>query len=131
MKARTKKILNFALIFGTLLIVLLVGFNGQEMSGAVDALRSIGPGWIVFCLLAFGAYLGLDAVSLHYFLRRQGYRVRYSYILFVSIMGLYYSNITPGATGGPARPVPGPRPAGGEKEEGAAGEAVRGEGLNR
>lgn len=100
MKARTKKILNFALIFGTLLIVLLVGFNGQEMSGAVDALRSIGPGWIVFCLLAFGAYLGLDAVSLHYFLRRQGYRVRYSYILFVSIMGLYYSNITPGATGG-------------------------------
>lgn len=100
MKARTKKILNFALIFGTLAIVLLVGFNGQEMSGAVDALRSIGPEWIVLCVLAFVAYMGFDAVSLQYFLRRQGYKVSYGYILFVSVMGMYYSNITPGATGG-------------------------------
>ena len=43
MKPRTKKLLNFAFIFGTLAIVLLLGVNGQEMSGAMEALKSIGP----------------------------------------------------------------------------------------
>lgn len=100
MKPGTKKLLNFLFIFGTLAVVLLVGINGQEMSGAVDALLSIGPGWIVLCLLAYVSFLGFDTLSLHYFLIRQGQKVSFWYSLFVTVMGAYYSNITPGATGG-------------------------------
>ena len=100
MKPRTKKLLNFAFIFGTLAIVLLLGVNGQEMSGAMEALRSIGPEWIVLCVLAWAAYLCIDAASVYFFLRRQGYHITVRYALFVSISGIYYSNITPGATGG-------------------------------
>lgn len=100
MKARTKKILNFAFIFGTLAVVLLVGVNGQEMTGAVAALRSIAPKWIIACLLAYLGYLGCDAFSVYYFLRRQGYAISVRYALFVAVAGIYYSNITPGATGG-------------------------------
>ncbi len=100
MKQRLGKILNFLLIFGTLAVVLLVGFNSQDVGGAVEALRSIGIVWIA---LAVGAYLlfGVgDAFSLWYFLRRQGCRVSFGYMLFVANAGLYYSNITPGASGG-------------------------------
>ena len=100
MKPRTKKLLNFAFIFGTLAIVLLLGVNGQEMSGAMEALKSIGPEWIALCVLAWAAYLCIDAASVYFFLRRQGYHITVRYALFVSISGIYYSNITPGATGG-------------------------------
>ena len=100
MKPRTKKILNFAFIFGTLAVVLLIGFNGQEMSGAVEALKSIGPGWIVLCVLAWFAYLLFDALSVHFFLKQQGHGISLASSLFVAISGMYYSNITPGATGG-------------------------------
>lgn len=100
MKPRTKKILNFALIFGTLAIVLLVGLNGQEMSGAVDALKSIAPRWIVLCILAWLLYLLLDAMSIHHFLCRQEHGIPLHSSVFVALSGMYYSNITPGATGG-------------------------------
>lgn len=100
MKQRTKKIFNFLFIFGTLAVVLLVGINGQEMSGALDALRSIGPRWIVLCALAYAGFLLFDTLSLHYFLIRQGQKVSFGYSLFVTLMGAYYSNITPGASGG-------------------------------
>jgi len=100
MKPRTKKILNFLLIFGTLAIVLCISISGQEMTGALDALRSIGPEWIALCVLAYMGYVGLDALSVYHFLRRQGNVITFRYALFVAIAGIYYSNVTPGATGG-------------------------------
>lgn len=100
MKPRTKKILNFALIFGTLAVVLLVGFNGQEMSGAMEALKSIPLRWILLCVLAWCAYLLFDALSIHHFLKQQGYAIPLHSSLFVALSGMYYSNITPGASGG-------------------------------
>ena len=100
MKPRTKKILNFAFIFGTLAIVLLIGLNGQEMGNAVEALKSIHPGWIILCITAWLGYLFFDALSTYHFLKRQGHPIAMRSSLFVSISGMYYSNITPGATGG-------------------------------
>ena len=100
MRPATKTILNFAFIFATLAVVILIGVNGQEMTGAVEALQSIGPKWIALCVLAYLACLCFDSLSLYYFLRRQGQRITFSYAVFVTAVGSYYSNITPGATGG-------------------------------
>ena len=100
MKPRAKQLLNFAFIFGTLAIVILISVNGQEMTGAVDALRAISPVWIILCTLAFLLFMTFDACSLWYFLRRSGHPISFGRALFVTITGLYYSNITPGATGG-------------------------------
>ena len=46
------------------------------------------------------SYLFFDALGYHYFLRKQGYGVKLSFALYISLMGFYYSNITPGASGG-------------------------------
>ena len=100
MNPRLKKILNFVFIFGTLGVVLLIGVNGEEMSGAVNALKSVAPLWIALCAVAYGGYVLMDALSVHYYLRKQGYPITVGYALYVAISGLYYSNITPGATGG-------------------------------
>lgn len=100
MKPGTKKLLNFCLIFGTLAVVLLVGVNGEEMSSAIAAFKEIEPQWIALCALSYLGTVALDAGSLYCFLRRQGQKISFPYAVMVSIMGSYYSNITPGATGG-------------------------------
>lgn len=100
MKPGTKKLLNFCLIFGTLAVVLLVGVNGEEMSSAIAAFKEIEPQWIALCALSYLGTVALDAGGLHHFLRRQGQKISFPYAVMVSIMGSYYSNITPGATGG-------------------------------
>ena len=100
MNSRRRKLLNYGLILVTLLIVLVVGISGQEMSGAMNALRSIGPVWVMACLLAWAVSVLCDAVSIRFYLRRQGYRISLLYAGYVAIAGNYYSNVTPGATGG-------------------------------
>lgn len=95
MKPRTKKILNFALIFGTLAVVLLIGVNGQEIGDAVTALKSVAPKWLIYCALAYMGFIGSDALSIHYYLRGQGYPISLAYSVYVTC-GAYYSNITPG-----------------------------------
>lgn len=100
MKKRLGTILNFLLIFGTLAVVLVVGIRGDEFGRAMTALRSIGFRWVALCVAAYLLFTASDALSLWYFLRRQGCRISLAYMLFVANAGLYYSNITPGASGG-------------------------------
>lgn len=100
MKKRLGTILNFVLIFGTLAIVLMVGIRGDEFPQAMTALQSIGFKWVALCVAAYLLFTASDALSLWYFLRRQGCKVPFAYMLFVANAGLYYSNITPGASGG-------------------------------
>lgn len=100
MKQRLSQIINFVLIFGTLAVVLVIGFQSQDVGASIAALRSMGFVWIV---LAIGSYLlfgAADAFSLWHFLRLRGCRVSFWHMLFVANAGLYYSNITPGASGG-------------------------------
>lgn len=100
MSDKVKKILSFVLIFGTLAIVLLVGFKGDDFGNALQTLRSMAPIWIVLCFAAYAINVLCDAGALWYFLRRQGCDIGMAYALFVSITGTYYSDITPGASGG-------------------------------
>ncbi len=100
MKASTKRFLNFAFIFATLAIVIYIGLSGNEISGIWQALKSITPTWLLVCLLAYASYVLLDTLSIYQFLHSQGYQITFGYTLIVSILGLYYCNITPGASGG-------------------------------
>ena len=100
MKSRAKSILNFLLIFGTLAIVLIIGFSGNDIGQTIDAIRSIPLRWVFCCLGAYVLFLFLEGLALFFFLRRQGARVTLRYCFFIAIIGQYYSNITPGASGG-------------------------------
>ena len=100
MKASTKRILNFALIIGTLLLVFILGFSNNELQSAGDVLKAASPVWLALCVLAYGIFLFLDGLSVYYFLRRQKHPVTLRYAFYVGVMGQYYSSITPGASGG-------------------------------
>lgn len=100
MKPRTKKILNFILIFGTLGIVLLIGFNGVNLSDTLDAFRRSAPEWIAVCILCYFLYVFFDGLCVWAYLHYQGCHISIPYALFVSIEGSYYCGITPGSSGG-------------------------------
>jgi len=100
MKESTKRILNFAFIFVTLALVIYIGISGNEVSDIWKALRSITPFWLLICLFIYGVYVLLDTLSIYQFLSSRGYKVSFGYIFAVSFLGLYYCNITPGASGG-------------------------------
>ena len=51
MKPRTKKLLNFLLIFGTLGVVLFIGFKDADISEILNAFAQSAPQWIAVCLL--------------------------------------------------------------------------------
>ncbi len=100
MKAATKRNLNIAFILGTLLFILIIGINNNELKNIGQAFSNISPLWLVACLGAWACFLLLESASIAYFLYKQGYPLNFKYVMFVSLMGLYYSNITPGASGG-------------------------------
>ena len=100
MKKKLGKILNYVVIFGTLLVVLIVGLTSNELDGGVKALLSLSFGSLLLCFVGYMGNMASDAFATWYFLRRQGCKVSFWYMLFVTIAGLYYSNITPGASGG-------------------------------
>lgn len=100
MKPRTKKILNFLLIFGTLAIVLFVSFKDADINEILHAFAQSAPKWIAVCFACYFLYILFDGLCIRSYLRYQGCHISIPYALFISIEGFYYSGITPGATGG-------------------------------
>ena len=100
MKPAFRKFLNFVFLFFTFGIVLYIGLNGNDIGDLANALSTLSPAYLLLCLLSWALYVFFDALSVHFFLRRQGYAIRFRSSLHSAIIGIYYSNVTPGATGG-------------------------------
>ena len=100
MKSRTKMLLNYALILGTLLIVIIIGIRGQEFDHLGEVLHAIHPLSLVPCLLLWAFYITMDGMSFRHYLRLHGHRISLRSAIFICIAGQYYSNVTPGASGG-------------------------------
>ena len=100
MKGSRKRIINMVLILGTLAVVLVIGITDNSLGDAWKAARSMNFFWVLLAIGCFLSYLMMDAVAIHFFLRRQGYKVPFWRLCFISVVGQYYSNITPGASGG-------------------------------
>lgn len=100
MSPRVKKLLNYAFLFFTLGLVLYIGFKGNDIPALLEALSNFSPVYLLLCLLGWLLYIAMDALSLFFFLRQQGHPISYGKALYTSILGVYYCNITPGASGG-------------------------------
>ncbi len=100
MKPSLRKLLNFLFIAGTMALVIAIAFGNSELENAWEALFTLDPWWLLGAAGCWFCYLFFDALGYHFFLRKQGYPVKLRFALFVSLMGFYYGNITPGASGG-------------------------------
>lgn len=99
-KQTRSNILNALVIFLTIGIVIYLGAANGEMGNAWSALISSDLRWIGMAFVCYGIYLVFESMGVHVFFRQQGFKPKFGSSLLVSIIGLFYSSVTPAATGG-------------------------------
>ena len=95
-----KKTLSILFIVLSIVIVVCVAFGNQELKSAWDAILNLDVRWLLGLLGCWFAYGFFDAVGSWYCLRKQGYSLRIWTVFSITLIGFFYSNITPGASGG-------------------------------
>jgi len=99
-KKSIQQLLSFLLLAVTLVVVLCIGLNGNELDELSAALKRLSPAFLLFCIASWGLYVLFNALTMLHFLRVQGYPIRLRESLHAAMIGIYYCNVTPGATGG-------------------------------
>lgn len=99
-KQTRSNILNALVIFLTIGIVIYLGAANGEIGDAWLALRSSNPFWIGAAVLSYGIFMIFEAMGVHVFFRQRGLKPKFRSTLLVSIIGMFYSSVTPAATGG-------------------------------
>ena len=100
MKTSVRKLLNFLFLAFTLGVVLFIGLRGNDLKELAEALGSVSLSSFILCFLCWCVYLLMNAFGTYCFLNRQGVRLRLVDALHAAVIGLYYCNVTPGASGG-------------------------------
>ena len=100
MSEKLKKILSGLFIVLMVAAVLIIAFSNPELKDAWGALRSLDTGWIIGLFCCWFAYTFFDALGTWFCLRKQGFRLNLWTVFSFTLIGLFYSNITPGASGG-------------------------------
>lgn len=99
-KRNGQQLISFLLLALTLGVVLYLGLKGNDLEALFQALRSLSPAYLLLCLLSWMLYVLFDALAIHHFLRTQGQKIKLRQSLHSAMTGIYYCNITPGASGG-------------------------------
>ena len=99
-KRKRSQILNALLIIGTIAVVLYIGAANGDINDAWDAMRTAKPLWLAGAFCSWCVFVLFEMLVLHFFLLMQRIPVRLGTSVIVSLIGVFYSNVTPGASGG-------------------------------
>lgn len=99
-KQTRNKILNYLFIFGTFAMVLFFALRSGDVTGIGDALGGIDPWWLLGGVGCFLVHMTFEGGLLYVFFRFQRVTVKFGTCIRVGLIGMYYSSITPAATGG-------------------------------
>ncbi len=99
-KTARGNLFNALTILGTIALVIFFGVRGGEIGDAWAALKTADWRWIAAALGVLGIYLVAEALVLHVFFVQQKVKIRFFSTFIVSMIGIFYSSITPAATGG-------------------------------
>ena len=112
MNPKLKKILSTLFIVLSVAAVFCIAFGNPELSNAWDALRGLDARWIIGLFFCWAGYAFFDALGTWFCLKKQGFSLKISTVISITLIGFYYSNITPGASGGQPMQVNSLRKAG-------------------
>ena len=100
MDRKLKKTLSILCIVLSVAAVICIAFGNQELSDAWAAVRRLDLLYLLALLGCWAVYAGGDGVGIWFCLRRQGFILSPGAIVRITLCGFFYSNITPGASGG-------------------------------
>ena len=112
MRPKVKKILSALFILLSVSAVIIIAFSNQELGDAWGAISRLDIRWLAGIFLCWVCYALFEAMGTWAYLRRQGFSIHLPRVLGVTLIGFYYSNITPSAAGGQPMQVNSLRKAG-------------------
>ena len=112
MNLKLKRVLSILFITVSIVVVFLIAFGNEDLTNAWDAIREMRWTWLLAIFMCWVVYTFFDGMNYWCYLRRQGFRISIGRAVNVALIGFYYSNITPGATGGQPMQVNSMRKAG-------------------
>lgn len=99
-KQSRNKILNGAFILGTFALVLYFAISSGDFHRIGQAIITINPWWLLGGVGCFFVHMSMEGSLLYIFFRFQKIAVKFRHCISVGLIGMYYSSITPAATGG-------------------------------
>lgn len=99
-KEKRSMLLNIGFILLTLALVLYLISQVGDVSQIIDAFRRINPWWLTGGIACFFVHVFLEGFILSVFFGYQKVKAKLGSCILVGLIGIYYSNITPAATGG-------------------------------
>lgn len=112
MKINRRKLLSTGLVVIPIAAVLWIAFSNRELENAWEALGSLDPIWVLGIFGCWFAYMFFDGIGTWIYLRQEGFRIHLGRSVNASLIGFYYSNITPSSAGGQPMQVNSLRKAG-------------------
>ncbi|MBR7174733.1 MAG: flippase-like domain-containing protein [Clostridia bacterium] len=112
MKITGRKLLSTGLVAIPIAAVIWIAFSNRELENAWDALGSLAPAWVAGIFGCWFAYMFFDGFGSWIYLRQEGFRISLGRSVNASLIGFYYSNITPSSAGGQPMQVNSLRKAG-------------------
>ncbi|NLJ63863.1 MAG: flippase-like domain-containing protein [Christensenellaceae bacterium] len=99
-KQMLKKALNMLFIVGTFAVVVYFALKSGDIEQIIQAMRSMNPLWFFGAILCFFSYAFFEGFITYTFFRFQKIPISINVNILVGLIGMYYSSITPAATGG-------------------------------
>ena len=112
MNPKVKKLISVLFIVISVSAVIVIAFSNQEMGDAWGAISRLDIRWLGCIFLCWFAYVLFEAAGTWVYLKRQGFQINLPRVFGSTLIGIYYSNITPGAAGGQPMQVNSLRKAG-------------------
>ena len=99
-KEKRSMLLNIGFIVLTLLLVLYLVTKAGDINDILAAFTRIKPLWLLGALGCFAMHVLLEGLILRIFFYFQDVKIGWASCNLVGLIGMYYSSITPAATGG-------------------------------
>ena len=112
MSEKLKKILSFLFIAASITVVFFIAFSNTELKDAWGAISRLDLWWLAGIFLCWVVCTVFDGLNYWCYLRREKFKISVGRAINVSLIGFYYSNITPSAAGGQPMQVNSLRKAG-------------------
>ena len=99
-KQTRKNIINALIIFGTIAGVLYLAAKNGDIGVSVQAILNSDKRWLAAGLGAWLVSMVFEALVNQFFFIWQKVSIRFVSTFHITLLGMFYSNITPAATGG-------------------------------
>ena len=125
MKINWKKAISSLLVIGSIVAVIWIAFSNSELENAWDELGKLKPNMVLGIFACWFFYMFFDALGFWLYFRSEGFKISIGRTITASLIGFYYSNITPSAAGGQPMQVNSLRKAGIPVGYGTLGATIR------